>query len=54
MFSYWLPSSAARFCLSALHPATLVLLLFHKQLLQVLSPIKCQTANPVTKSRPLP
>jgi hypothetical protein len=34
-FSFWLPSSSARVCLSGLHPATLLLLLFHGQLLQV-------------------
>jgi hypothetical protein len=34
-FRYWLPSSAARICLASLHPATLIILMFHKQLLQV-------------------
>ena len=34
-FRYWMPSSTARACLVALHPATLVILLFHPQLLQV-------------------
>ena len=34
-FRYWMPSSTARVCLVALHPATLIILLFHTHLLYV-------------------